>query len=391
MHEIAVNGIAAHWKYKETDAKALVKEDQRLQWLREMADLYKEQKDPRKFLKDLKTNLIPEEVYIFTPKGKVITLPMGATALDFAFKIHTEIGLHADKAIINRRTVPLKTVLEPGTIVEITTSDKKTPIRNWLNFAFTSKAQHQIKRWLNKQEQIKNISLGKKLWNKQQKKHKTRESPLKGKELLKKIRQAIYPHIKSLKDFYELVGIGKIVLNERLLEKIYPERKARSGKVALIKKAVKKVTKKPELDIKVKNIESSSIKLARCCSPVHGEPITGYITSGKGITVHSLRCPLVKKEILPSQRMVEVSWDKPTKSDYEASLLIKALDTPGVLAKITSKIACLQINIRKANVEASPDKKTRVNLQLTVKNIEQLEKALTEINGIPEVLSVERL
>jgi guanosine-3',5'-bis(diphosphate) 3'-pyrophosphohydrolase len=161
--------------------------------------------------------------------------------------------------------------------------------------------------------------------------------------------------------------------------------------VALIKKAVKKVTKKPELDIKVKNIESSSIKLARCCSPVHGEPITGYITSGKGITVHSLRCPLVKKEILPSQRMVEVSWDKPTKSDYEASLLIKALDTPGVLAKITSKIACLQINIKKANVEASPDKKTRVNLQLTVKNIEQLEKALTEINGIPEVLSVERL
>lgn len=391
MHEIAVNGIAAHWKYKETDAKAIVKEDQRLQWLREMADLYKEQKDPRKFLKDLKTNLIPEEVYVFTPKGKVTTLPMGATALDFAFRIHTEIGLHADKAIINKRTVPLKTVLEPGTIVEIITSDKKTPVRNWLNFAFTSKAQHQIKRWLNKQEQIKNISLGKKLWNKQLKKHKTRESLLKGKELLKKIRQATYPHIKSLKDFYEMVGIGKIVLNERLLEKIYPDRKLKSGKDTLIKKAVKKVAKKPALDIIVKNKESSSIKLARCCSPVHGEPITGYITSGKGITVHSLRCHLVKKEILPSQRMVDVSWDKSSKGDYEASLFITSVDTPGVLAKITSKIASLKINIKKASVEPSPDKKTKVNLRMTVKNIEQLENAITEIKGIPEVLSVERL
>jgi GTP diphosphokinase / guanosine-3',5'-bis(diphosphate) 3'-diphosphatase len=391
MHEISVNGIAAHWKYKEADAKSLVKEDERLQWLREMVELYNEQKDPRKFIKSLKTNLIPEEVYVFTPKGKVITLPMGATALDFAFKIHTEIGLTADKAIINGKSVPLKSVLEPGSIVEIITSDKKTPSRNWLNFAFTSKAQHHIKRWLNKQEQIKNISTGKKLWDKQLAKHKMKGTSLKGKELLKKIRKATHSHIKSLKDFYEMVGIGKIVLNRKLLEKILPDKDLSSRKETLIKKAVKKVTRKTEPAIKVKYLESSNIKLARCCSPIYGEPIIGYITSGKGITVHSLRCHLVKKEILPSQRMVEVSWDKSIKGDYEASLLIKAKDRPGVLAKITSRIADSKVNIKKANVNAASDKTTRIILNLTVQDIEQLEKITSEIKSIPEVFSVVRI
>jgi len=391
MHEISVNGIAAHWKYKETDAKSIVKEDERLQWLREMVELYNEQKDPGKFIKSLKTNLIPEEVYVFTPKGKVITLPMGATALDFAFKIHTEIGLHADHAKINGKQGALNTILEPGSIVEIITSEKKTPHRNWLNFAFTSKAQHHIKRWLNKQEKIKNISLGKKLWNKQLAKYKIKGPPIKGKALLKKIRQATHSHIKSLKDFYAMVGIGKIVLNKKLLEKILPDKNLSEKKETLIKKAVNKVTKNVEPAIKVKNLESSNIKLARCCSPIYGEPIIGYITSGKGITIHSLRCHLVKKEILPSQRMVEVSWDKSVKGDYEASLSIKAKDIPGVLAKITSKIASLKVNIKKANVNIASDKTTRINLSLTVQDIVQLEKITTEIKGIREVLSVERL
>ncbi|MFW6139998.1 MAG: RelA/SpoT family protein [Acidobacteriota bacterium] len=391
MHEISVNGIAAHWRYKESDARSMVKEDERLQWLREMVDLFNEQKDPRKFIKSLKTNLIPEEVYVFTPKGKVITLPMGATALDFAFKIHTEIGLHADKAIVNGKPVPLKTVLEPGTIVEIATSDNKKPTRNWLNFAFTSKAQHHIKRWLNKQEQIKNISLGKKLWNKHLNRYQIKSSSIKGKALLKKIRLTTHSHIKSLKDFYEMVGIGKIVLNRKFLEKIYPDKEFRSKKETLIKKAVKKVTKKTKPAIKIKNLESSNIKLARCCSPVYGEPIIGYITSGKGITVHSIRCHLVKKEILPSQRMVDVSWDKSSRGDYEASLLIKAKDRPGVLAKITSKIADLDVNINKANIKSVSDRTTRINLSITVQDIEQLKKIISQIEDISEVLSVSRI
>ncbi|MBD3413315.1 MAG: RelA/SpoT family protein [Candidatus Aminicenantes bacterium] len=391
MHEISVNGIAAHWKYKETDAKSMVKEDKRLQWLREMVDLYQEQKDPRKFLKSLKTNLIPEEVYVFTPKGKVITLPMGATALDFAFKIHTEIGLHTDGAIINGKQMPLNSILEPGTIVEITSSDKKTPSRNWLNFAFTSKAQHHIKRWLNKQEQLKNISLGKKLWNKQLTKHKMKNTSLKGKALLNKIREVTHPHIRSLKHFYEMVGIGKIVLNRKLLEKILPESALKPKKETLLKKAVKKVTKKPESAIKVKGTEGSQVKLARCCSPILGESIIGYITSGKGITVHSLRCHLVKKEILPSQRMVEVSWDKSAKGDYEAALSIKAEDKPGVLAKVTSSIAKMKANIRKANVNPDSESKTRITLNIIVHDIEQLERIAEEIKGIAEVLSVARI
>jgi len=391
MHEISVNGIAAHWKYKEADAKSIVREDERLQWLREMVELYQEQKDPEKFLKNLKTNLIPEEVYVFTPKGKTISLPMGASALDFAFKIHTEIGLHAVEAVINGRKVPLKTILEPGTIIEIITSGKKYPSRNWLNFAFTSKAQHHIKRWLNKQEQMKNVSLGKKLWDKWLARHNMKKITLKDKDLLVRIRQAIHAYVRSFQDFYEMVGIGKVVLNRKLLEKMFPESDLKPGKETFIKKAVQKVTKRTEAPIKVENIETSNIKLAKCCSPIQGEPIIGYITSGKGITVHSLRCPLVKKEILPSQRMVDVSWDKSVKGDYDASIFIKAKDAPGVLAKITSKIADLKINITKANVSPSSDKITRIHLHFKVKNIEQLNKILTGINGISEVFSVERM
>jgi GTP pyrophosphokinase len=188
-----------------------------------------------------------------------------------------------------------------------------------------------------------------------------------------------------------MVGIGKIMLNRKLLEKILPESELKPRKETLLKKAVKKVTKKAEPAIKVKDLEGSHIKLARCCSPIHGEPIVGYITSGKGITVHSLRCHLVKKEILPTQRMVEVSWDKSIKGDYEATLSIKAEDNPGVLAKITSKIAHLKANIKKAKVNPDSETRTRINLNLTVHDIEQLERITAEIKGIAEVLTVVRI
>jgi GTP pyrophosphokinase len=209
MHDLAENGISAHWRYKEADPKALLKEDKRLIWLREVAELYKEQKSPREFLKSLKTDLIPEEVYVFTPQGTVITLPLGATVLDFAFRIHSELGLHAGGAKVNANLVPLKTILKPGEIVEILENPNATPSRDWLNAAYTSKARHHIKRWLNQQERIKNIQLGKKMWDTELEKYSLPPGVKKGPAMWKRISQAVPFKMKKMDDFYAHLGFGK--------------------------------------------------------------------------------------------------------------------------------------------------------------------------------------
>lgn len=391
MNTLAENGIAAHWKYKETDSKAMVKEDQRLHWLRELVDLYQEQKNPQVFLKNLKSKLIPEDVYVFTPKGKVITLPMGASALDFAFKIHTEIGLHAEAARVNGQRVPLKTILNTGDIVEILTSPQKTASREWLNIVFTSTARHHIKRWLNQQDRIKNTALGKKLWKKEIEKYKVSPSLQKENFILQRLSQLSSFRVKKMDDFYALIGFGKIILNKKFMEKLFSTRELSPKKEHLFRKVVTKVTKKQKSSIKVKDASGKSVRLAKCCSPIKGEPIIGYITSGKGITVHSQRCPLVSKEILNHQRMVDVSWEDSSKGIYRGSLLIRGDDAPGVLAKITAEIARLQGNITKAEVNTFGNKKALTKLTLKIKDIAHLENIIKNLSRINEISSVERI
>lgn len=391
MNNLAQDGIAAHWKYKETDSQTIMKEDKRLLWLREMVDLYKEQKSPREFLKNLKTDLIPEEVYVFTPKGKVISLPLGASALDFAFKIHTEIGSHAAAAKINGRQAALKKILKTGDIVEIITSPDKKPTRGWLNIAFTSKARHHIKRWLNLQDKIKNIKLGKNLWEKELKKYTLPAEALIEEKLLSNLQRVTAFRVKNIKDFYALIGFGKIVLNRKLMENIFATINLAEKKTTLLKKVVTKVTKKPKPAIQVQDAEGTVLSLAKCCSPIKGEPIIGYITSGKGITIHSLRCPLVSKEVLDSERMVEVSWDKSIQGLFKGNVMIKGEDSPGVLAKLTSVIAQSAGNITKAEVATFADKKAQIKLTLTIRDIHHLDSIMRKISRIKEISSVKRV
>ena len=386
MHNLTENGIAAHWKYKEKDPRHIMKEDKRLHWLREMVDLYKEQKSPREFLKSLKTDLLPEEIYIFTPKGKVITLPLGSSALDFAFKIHSEIGLHCSEVKINRKAAPLKTILKTGDMVEVITSPEKTPARDWLNITFTSTARHNIKRWLNLQKRMKNTAQGKKLWEKEIKKYKGLPEWLKEKNILKSLTAATPFRAKRMEDFYALIGSGKIILGNKFMEKLFPSGKVVEKKKTLIKKVVTKVSKKPKPVIQVKGVH-----LAKCCSPVKGEPIIGDITSGKGITVHSLRCPRVVKEILDYERMIEVSWDDAPEETYSGRLLIKGEDSPGVLAKIATVIGQLEGNITKADVATFADKKARIRVTIIIQDIRHLDGIIKKLSGIKEIFSVERL
>ncbi len=391
MNDLAENGIAAHWRYKETDAQALAKEDQRLVWLREMVELFEEQKNPKEFLKSLKTNLIPEDIYVFSPKGKVINLPAGASGLDFAFKIHSEIGLHATAAKINNRLSPLKTALKTGDIVEIVTAPEKTPSRSWLTIVSTSDARRAIKHWLNIKEKTKRITLGKKLWEKQVRKYKIAPALLKTEPFVRQLSDVVSTQIKTWDDFYSLVGLGKVVIDKDTMQRLFPSKTIIEKKASFIDKVLTRVTGRSSSGIQVKNGEGQLVSLAKCCSPIKGEPVVGYITSGKGITVHSLRCPYITKEVLAHERMVEVSWDSAATGPYIGRLVIKTVDSPGVLAKVASGIAELEGNITKAEVATFPDRKAHISINLVIRDIKHFEAIIHKISGLKEIFSVERV
>jgi guanosine-3',5'-bis(diphosphate) 3'-pyrophosphohydrolase len=381
MNALAENGIAAHWRYKDEDPQSLMKEDRRLQWLREMVELFKEQRDPKEFLKNLKINLIPEEVYVFTPKGRVVSLPTGASALDFAFRIHTEIGLHAAGAKINGKSSPLRTLLRTGDIVEIVAAPERGPARGWLNLAFTSGARHHIKRRLKQLDTQRAVALGQKLWDRETSKYRLPPEFPQGSDLLRRLSETTSVPLRSWESFYAFVGRGKIVLGRKFLDRLSPPgleplRKGESGAPA---------------EIQVKDRSRELVRLGKCCAPIKGEPIVGYITAGKGITVHAGRCPRVVKELLAPDRLVEVSWGDLHPIAFKAGIIIAAVDTPGLLAKMTAVIARMEGDITKAEVSTFADRKAQIRMALTIKDIHHLESIRREIGKIEGVTSVERI
>ncbi len=391
MHDLAENGIAAHWKYKEGSPQEFAKDDRRLHWLRELVGFYEEQKNPREFLKSLRANLVPEEVYVFTPKGKVINLPAGATALDFAFKIHSAIGLHAASAVVNGSPAPLKAVLRSGDIVEIATEPSRFPTRSWLASAVTSDARHQIKRWLLARSRTTSLELGRKLWERELRKVAVPADLLRPERLLPRLEEAAGGGLKTLEDFYRRAGLGKVVVNRRFLERLFPGELLRPRRRTLLDRVVTRVAGTPAPGLRLKNAEDQMVALAGCCSPIKGEPIVGYITAGKGIKVHALRCPLVTKEILDAQRMVEVTWDDAAPGDYRARLAIEADDTPGVLAKVASAVADLGGNISGASAKTYPEGRAKISLEVRIRDLKHLEEIRAKTATLKGVRSVVRV
>jgi guanosine-3',5'-bis(diphosphate) 3'-pyrophosphohydrolase len=391
MHDLAENGIAAHWKYKEGAPQEFVKDDRRLHWLREIVGFYEEQKNPREFLKNLRANLVPEEVYVFTPKGKVVNLPAGATALDFAFKIHSAIGLHAASAVINGSPAPFKTVLRSGDIVEIATDPARVPARSWLASAVTSDARHQIKRWLLVRSRTTSLELGRKLWEKELRKVNLPADLLRPERLLPRAEEASGAGLKTMEEFYRRVGLGKVVINRRFLERLFPAEALRPRRRTILDRVVTRVAGRPAAGIRLKNAEDQMVALARCCSPIKGEPVVGYITAGKGVKVHALRCPLVAKEILDAQRMVEVSWDDGAPGEFRARLAIEAEDTPGVLAKVAAAVAGLGGNISGASAKTYPEGRAKISLEVRIRDLRHLEEIRAKTATLKEVRSVVRV
>ncbi|MGZ5487759.1 MAG: RelA/SpoT family protein [Candidatus Aminicenantales bacterium] len=389
MNDLAENGIAAHWRYKDEAPPGLMVEDRRLHWLREMAALFEEKKNPQEFLRTLKTNLIPEEVYVFTPKGKVVNLPPGATALDFAFKIHTEVGLHATGARINGSPAPLKAVLKTGDIIEVLTAADKVPTRGMLAAAVTTGARQELRRSLDLKSLTTSEALGRRLWEKEIRKYVIPAESRREEDLAPRLAALLGPRASSMEEFYRQAGLGRIVVDAKLVEAVFGPVAAR--KPGLLGKAAALVVPGKGQSVRIKDIDGQMIKLAKCCSPIKGEPVIGYMTAGRGLTVHSMRCPLVTKEILDGQRLVEVSWDPSFSGTFKARLLIKSKDTPGVLAKVAAAVADLEGDIFKAEAAMVAEGKARITLDVRIRDIRHLESIARRISGLKEIQSVERV
>ena len=390
MHRIAEEGIAAHWKYKGGKLVADSKEDERVSWLRHLVEWQQEMKDPDDFMSTLKVDLYPEEVYTFTPKGKVITLPRDATPVDFAYAIHTEVGHNCVGAKINGRMAPLRTRLKNGDIVEITTQAAHRPSRDWLSFVKTSRARNKIRHWLTEQESEKSIELGRKVFEKEARKFK-----LNPKEVLESDRlKAVLSDYGAAKveDLLSSLGYGKMSAKQ-VLARLMPDA---TGEQAPDESRLTSVVKKmfgigTDAKLKVTGFDELLIYRAKCCNPIRGEEIIGYITRGKGVAVHSKNCPNVQNLMYDPARKIEVEWAgaTPATEAYAVPLTIVTENRTGMLAEIAAAVADVGSNIVNAEARAA-DGRGLVDLVVEIPDKKHLEKVIASIQRIGGVFDVTR-
>jgi GTP diphosphokinase / guanosine-3',5'-bis(diphosphate) 3'-diphosphatase len=391
MHQIAEEGIAAHWKYKGGKLVADDREDQRITWLRHLVEWQQEMKDPADFLSTLKIDLYPEEVYTFTPKGKVITLPRDATPIDFAYSIHTQVGHTCVGAKINGRMSPLKTKLKNGDIIEIITQPGHTPSRDWLSFVKTSRARNKIRHWLTEQESEKAIELGRKMLEKEARKYKQNLKELLDSDKLR----ALLPDYGSnkIEDLLTSIGYGKISAKQ-ILARISPDGLKEGGaeQESTITSVVKRVLGiGTDAKLKVKGFDDLLVYRAKCCNPIRGEEVIGYITRGKGVAVHSKNCPNVQNLLYDADRKIEVEWaaTAPSAEAYAVPLTILTEDRTGMLAEIAAAITEVKSNI--LNVEArTSDEQGTIDITVEIPDMKHLERVIASVKKIDGVYDVTR-
>jgi len=386
MHRIAEEGIAAHWKYKE-GMSVPGTEDPNVQWLRQIMEWQQELKDPREFLKMVKVDLYPEEVYAFTPQGQVKSFPRGATPVDFAYSVHTEVGHRCVGARINGKLVPLKTLLSNGDIVEILTSPAHKPSQDWLTFVKTSRARSKIHQWLKVDRRHQSVELGKSLVEREMKKYRLNLKALGGDGKLSEALQAL--GCASLEDLYAAVGYGKVSPRE-WVARLAPAGDLKEQPESRITRVVKRALGLSSAVVKVRGLDEVMVYLAKCCGPIRGEPIVGYITRGKGVSVHAERCPNVERLLYDPERRIDVAWAGAHDARFEVQLTIFSEDRQGVLARVTSAIADEKSNIKDVRAQTFEGKKGQISLTLDIADLNHLERILQRLRGIQGVHHVER-
>ena len=369
MHRIAEVGIAAHWRYKEerTDPDEL---DQHLVWIRDMVERQHDAMDPEEFMEDLKLELYQDEIFVFTPKGDLKQLPKGASALDFAFSVHTDIGLHCFGAKVNSRMVPIGTPLKSGDSVEILTSPNQKPTQDWLNIVQTPKARSRIKRWLKAEAFSDSVRLGREMLGRELK--KAREE-----DLLVLVRKH---RVRDIDHLFAAIGSGEMPLSRVVA--------ALSGKEQPPPRRL--LRREGIRAVRIQGMDNMMIRFAECCRPVPGDEIIGIVTRGRGVSIHRQNCPNIVHMLTDEKRRIEVEWDSGRGQIFVARILVHAVDRRNLLNDITKVTRRLRINIRASASSVEIDRST-VRFELEVRDLNQLRKLMEQIEEIDSVLTVERL
>ncbi len=390
MHLIAERGIAAHWKYKE-GKKVSVESEEKFRWLREMTSNLQTEMDAGEYLENIKTDLFDSEIYVFTPAGDVKELPEGATPLDFAYSIHTDVGNHCVGAKVNGKIVPLKHRLSSGDSIEIMTSSNQNPSKDWLKFTVTSRAQSKIRWYVKNEERKRALELGKDIAEKELRKfgHSVRKI-FQGPDFEEYIRKY---GCKSIDEYYTAIGYGKFNIPD-LLEALFPDEKSEKTPVeqeeGFLDKVFKSANKKKKKDslITVDGMSDVLVRYAKCCSPIPGDPIVGFISRGRGVTVHKASCPKVFE--IDSSRQLEVEWGGKTQSMSNVQIRIVSQDLLGLLGKVSEAFTLSNANILNAKVRTTKDQKAIYIFDIQVRDTKHLNQVITNIQRIHGVIGVDR-
>jgi GTP pyrophosphokinase len=377
MDEIAEEGIASHWRYKEKDG--VDKKSSRLiAWLRE---LIKEISDANEFLEAVKGEVIPETVYVFTPNGDIKELPIGSTPVDFAYSVHTQVGHKCVGAKVNGRIVPLRYKLNSGDVVEIITSPSHGPSKDWLKFVVTQRAKSRIKQWIKTEERKQSSELGTKLIEEDIRRHGLPLSILKSEKMSEVLK---YFSHQTIEDLYVSVGYGKISAHQ-VANRLMPEK---AGEVE-IPKLIKKPRSKKSI-INIKGIDNVLYHVAKCCFPVPGDRIVGFITKGKGVTIHRKECNNLERIAVDDDRLIEVAWSQDNDTTSQARLYVESIDKPGMLANLSSIISSADVNINFLKASSTHDKRALFELTIEIKNRGQLNSLVNKLSQMDGVLNVRR-
>ena len=388
MHRLAEHGIAAHWKYKE-QGQVADRDTKAFGWLHQFVEWHEDLADNRQFMDSVKLDLFHDVVYVFTPKGIVKELPKGSTPVDFAFAIHTEVGDHCVGAKVDGKIVPLKHELASGDMVEILTSSTQTPHKDWLKFVRTSRAKTKIKHWIKLEEQKRSIEIGRRLLESEFRRQGMAPAQMfKSAELLEVARQSGFD---STEELTAAVGFGSMATSQ-VIGKLTPPPSGVQEPVQERPVAQKTVSGKSDgAGVQVKGSRDLLMQLSRCCHPVPGDRILGYITRGRGLTIHAVDCPNLVALDYDKERLVEVEWDSATPGTHSVKMSIVAVDKTGVLANVSSAIAACHANISRAEIATREDQKAVLDFVVEVSGTQHLEQVLKAVERVDGVITARRM
>jgi len=389
MHKVAEAGIAAHWRYKDQNEAGGHEEVERFAWLRQLLDWQQRLEDPQEFMRSVKEDLFTDEVFCFTPKGDLFNFPQGASVIDFAYRVHSKVGEHCAGARVNGKLVPLKYLLLSGDTVEIITTTRQTPSKDWLKLVKTSRAKERIRNWIKAQQRRRSVEVGNEILERDLRRYRLEFGKVrKGGELAAAARDLGFKDEESL---VAAIGYGRVP-TQQVIAKLVPaeeiEKRREKGE-GTIQKLMRLVSRQARGGVRVSGVDDVMVRFGRCCTPLPGERIVGFITRGRGVTVHGIDCMRVMES--DPQRRVEVTWDSAPGHFRPVQIEVSCIDSPGLLAAMSKAISSAGVNITGAQVRTVPDKRALNTFEVMVDNVEALNRVMRGLGKVKGVMKVSRV